>query len=67
MPQLKPLLETARENAQKWTVYVETENDKQIYSRKREILDTVDLQEASDDNSSLSMDDEDLITEPPKL
>ena len=65
MPQLKPLLETARENAQRWSVYVETDKDKLTYSRKREIIDTKELVEESDDDSSL--DDEGFITVPPSL
>lgn len=35
MPNIKPLLERAKENATKWQQYVETDEDKQIYTKFR--------------------------------
>ncbi len=41
MPNIKPLLERAKENAAKWQQYVETEEEKQIYTKFRHFEESI--------------------------
>lgn len=61
MPNLTPLLESAKSNAAKWKDYEETEKDKAIYKQYKK------LEIKADNLSSNSLGDEDCVTTPVDL
>lgn len=68
MPNLKVLLDQANQNADTWKGYLETEKDREIYSRNKKFDENdllKSLENESDDSSDIDLDD--CVTEPPKL
>ena len=66
MPELKQLEVNAKENAENWKTYEETEEFKTVYKRKSPEQRDALVKEERDREASLD-DDEQCTIEPPKI